>query len=202
MTDAPEHRCIQLAKDAKLAVAKRRLSEQESRRFDNPLNGSFEIVWEVGWRRRTKQILLVPLALVLMALLVPLAYLVHMWDVRDERRALKQQIRELSSTVPSDVPSNKTIEALWTHCGLESRALSWDESLELLAKWLGILYGETCASTIDVESRATGKAKAHKAANLPYYEGKSEIHYHFSHPIESLIRELSQELPHYDKVVP
>ena len=102
-----EHRCIQLASDAKLTVAKRRLSELESIRFDSPLKGLGGFVWAADPRGKIKQILLVPLAL-----LGPLAYLAHIWGLREERRALKQQIRALSISVQSDVPSTKTIEAL------------------------------------------------------------------------------------------
>ena len=107
-----EHRCIQLASDAKLTVAKRRLSELESIRFDSPLKGLGGFVWAADPRGKIKQILLVPLAVLFMALLVPLAYLAHIWGLREERRALKQQIRALSISVQSDVPSTKTIEAL------------------------------------------------------------------------------------------
>ena len=202
MTDTLEHRCIQLASDAKLTVAKRRLSELESIRFDSPLKGLGGFVWETDSRRKIQQILLVPLAVLLMALLVPLAYLVHIWGIREERRALKRQIRALSMSVQSDVPSTKTIEALWKHCGLESRALSWDECLELLARWIGILYGEACASNINVESRALAIAQRQVEANMPFYEGKERPHFHFTPPIEALVGVLSNELPHYDKVVP
>jgi len=191
-----------LASDAKLTVAKRRLSELESIRFDSPLKGAGEFVWAADSRGKIKQILLLPLAVPLMALLVQLAYLVHLWGIREERRALKQQVRALSISVPSDVPSTKTIEALWKHCGLESRALSWDERLQLLARWIGILYGEACASNINVESRARTIAQRQVEANRSFYEGKERPHFHFTPPIEALVGVLSNELPHYDKVVP
>ena len=199
MTDTIEHRCIQLATDAKLTVAEHRLSELKSVRFDSPLRGLGGFVRETDMRRIIKQILLAPLAVLLMALLVPLAYLVHIWGIREERRALKQQIRALSISVQADVPSTKTIEALWKHCGLESRALSWDECLELLARWLGILYGEACASTINVESRARAIAQRQVEANRSFYEDKGGPHFHFTPPIEALVGVLSNELPHYDK---
>jgi len=197
-----EHRCIELASDAKLTVAKRRLSELDSIRFDSPLRGLGEFVWAEDSRGKLKQILLVPLAVLFMALLVPLAYLAHVWGIRKERRALKRQIRAGSISVLSDVPSTKTIEALWKHCGLESRVLFWDECLELLARWIGILYGEACASTINVESRALAIAQRQVEANRSSCEGKGGPHFHFTPPIEALVGVLSNELPHYDKVVP
>lgn len=193
---------MQLATDAKLAVAKRRLSELKRWRFDSPLGQFGGIAWETDPRKRIKQILFLPLGLVavlVLALLVPLAYLAHILEIHKARRALKQQILALCSSAISKAPSSKTLEELWYQCGLDyGSALSTEERLELLAKWLVVLYGETRASAINLETRVTAIGQRRVAANMPYYEGKEAPHFHFSPPIESLVRELSHELPHYN----
>jgi hypothetical protein len=209
MSNNREIQCIKRANEAKVASAQRRLKElcEDGLSFDSPLGGGF---WGIDWKKepkeRIKQILLMPIAFVLiifLALMVPIAYLFHLLGVRKKKQSIKNEIAENSQSLNNiEAPTIKTLESLWHLHGLDKYQYNSDEQFALLADWIEILYGKKIAESLNVKQRVEAIADSHIKANQPYYEGESgAAHFFFTPPLESLIRKLSEELCKYDQVV-
>lgn len=208
MGSSREHQCIKAASEARIASAQRRLDNlrDNGMPFDSPLSG---FTWGIEWKdrpgERIKQILLFPVAFILitfLALMVPVAHLMHQVAIHKKKQNLKKEItdEEVNPDIAS-TPKIKTLGALWQLHGLDEYKHSSDERVELLSKWLEILYEKNVVVDLDINNRVKAIAASHVEANRPYYEGQNgAAHFHFVSPVESLIRELSEELPEYDEI--
>lgn len=204
-----ELQCLEKAHEARIASARRRLEDLRKNGvpFDSPLSGfSVGIDWKDEPRERTKQILFMPIAfflVVFLALMVPVMYILHLLEVQNQKRSLKTEIAgENIKPTNTETPTIKTLESLWQLHGLNEYKYSSAERLELLSKWIEILYGKKIAEGLNLNQRVEAIAIRHVEANRPYYEGKSEaLHFSFVSPVDSLMRELSEELPEYDQSV-
>lgn len=136
-----------------------------------------------------------------LALMVPVAYILHLLEVQNKKRSLKTEIAgENINPTNTETPTIKTLESLWQLHGLDEYKYSSEERLELLSEWIEILYGKRIAEGLNLNQRVEAMAIRHAEANRPYYEGKSDApHFYFVSPVDSLIRELSEELPEYDQ---
>lgn len=190
-----------------MASARRRLEDLRKNGvpFDSPLSGfSVGIDWKDEPRERTKQILFMPIAFFLvafLALLVPVMYILHLLEVQNKKRSLKTEIAgKNTNPTNTETPTIKTLESLWQLHGLDEYKYSSEDRLELLSKWIEILYGKRIAEGLNLNQRVEAMAIRHAEANRPYYEGKGDaLHFHLVSPVGSLIRELSEELPEYDQ---
>lgn len=162
-----------------------------------------EIKWETDPGKRLRQIILLPVVLfivLLSALLTPPMYFMHLWDRYRAWHELKRMIAlDPSSAADAESPAEKSIADLWSLHGLNESGSSIDERLELLSKWVAILYGERTATELDIKQRHAAIAERQFKANRSWYEGKEDaFHFMFSPPMRVLIEQLSQELPSYD----
>lgn len=74
--------------------------------------------------------------------------------------------------------------------------------MQLLSEWLDILYGNGTAERVDPEGRLRAIMHRRVEANRPYYEGDSDTpHYAFVDPMETLIAEVSADLPLYSELM-
>ena len=199
-----ELKCIELSREAKLSSARKLLSDLKSEKlsFENPLGDlSGGVEWSESLSERVKQVLLLPIAFLLMFFVyatVPIVYLLDLWNLVQKKRDIKFKIKELETgNLPNQFPTKKILEELWLIHGMSSRKYSSDEALGLLERWLDTLYGDE-VSKLQLSVRIKEICNRQMKTNLPYYEGKpNAAHFHFIAPIEVLIQELSLELPEY-----
>ncbi|MEW6077103.1 MAG: hypothetical protein AB1724_04790 [Thermodesulfobacteriota bacterium] len=111
-----------------------------------------------------------------------------------------KKIRALESATLSDkAPKEKTLSALWQIYGMAPPAIYYlapdDYGLDLLKKWIEILYGRKTLDELDLDRRieqiAEGYARAHR--------NNEGIRFVFGPPVETLINQLSTELPPYEE---
>lgn len=203
MMSPKERRCLHASLQATSHVAERHLLEVErvGRPFDNPLSGLRRIEWRRSTIGKLKQVLLLPVAVVLVGLLglaVPFLYLGHLWSVTSEKRELRRRASRRGSRAKIAAPEIKTIAALWAVYGLQGVEYEEHDQIEVLLQWLRILYGKDFAESIDLDERLESIKYRHRQANRPYVEGvPGAAHYRFVPAIEVLVNELSQELPYY-----
>ena len=202
-----EYQCITAGRQARVASAQRRLDDlyDNGKPFDNPLGGvSWDLDEDGAARNKIKKILLLPVAVLLIAfstlLVVPIAYLAHRWDIYKQKQTLKREVAD-EKTRPSDteLPALKTLDALWQLHGLLESKYSSDERLDLLSQWLEILYGTDVAEDLAIKHRVDAIGARHLKANRSYHEYQyGAAHFNFAAAVESLIRQLSDELFEYD----
>jgi hypothetical protein len=193
--------CIRKARAMKIQIAEEALAalSMKGSSWKSPMSGVMLIDRHASTGAIVKQIALMPITLVLLlilALLTPFAYVVHLRNLVRERAMLKDEIRRLgSSPLPLDEVSERTLLALWSHCGL-SNAECPAAKLDLLCQWVDILYGSGRASELKIRERLSEIGRRMSEANRPYYDGiEGALRYHFGDPIDTVITELSEELP-------
>lgn len=206
MNDRREIECARLAWLAKIDAAKQErlygLTEIESAwlaeedgakkerscKFKNPLA-------EMGF----KQLLLLPIALIVVFFTVILKSIEYIWGCLESCQKaweLRKKINKGFDSTEFLSPKSKTLDALWRACDLFEE-LSAEHSVELLNKWLVVLYGQELAESVNVEARIDTIIQQQLKANLPFYEGSNAPHFHFASPTKVLIRELTEKLPPY-----
>jgi len=196
-----ERTCIVQSHQAHLGSARRRLSDGCS--FDSPLKGfTGGVKWEVSYRRRIKQVALLPVALSFVFLLVaamPVMYLAHRWALIQRKRKTVKEIRALEKEDQPwmDVPDKKVLEHLWAHHGLHADGHNIDEKIELLNRWVITLYGQEVADAHSIKAQFDEIGLKQLEANRGYYEGQEDSHIHFASPFDALLAKLSKELPAY-----
>jgi hypothetical protein len=149
-----------------------------------------------------KQVVLMPIALMLiliLALLAPFDYGAHLRKLARKRARLKDEIRRLNvRSVPLEA-SERTLRTLWSHCELD-RAPHVSTNLDLLCQWIDVLYGSGSSVELKIREREREIGRRMSEANRPYNEDvQGAIHYYFGPPIDALIEELSEELPLFPK---
>ena len=130
---------------------------------------------------------------------MPIEYAIHLKQLYDEKTNLITHMRDLkNNSLWLDSPEYKDIESLWFLYGMKKFYYSPDERTDLLEKWLEILYGATIADNLDIKNRIKEIQCRQSKAHSDYHEGRSNIHFHFGLPVDSLIRALADELPLYE----
>ena len=199
-----ERCCIVISHQARLAAANARLAELEKNGipFDSPISGiAGGIEWEENIGGRIMQAAILPLVLVFslfLYVMTPVAYIQHLRKVHQKKKELEREIQAIESELLSDqVPDRKDVESLWRLHGLDERKYSLDERVNLLSNWIDTLYGKDASNNLRLKSKAEDIAERNFKANLPCYEDKDAPHFRFVSPVDSMARQLSEELPPY-----
>jgi hypothetical protein len=129
----------------------------------------------------------------------PISYILHLRKAHQKKKELEREIREIETeSLSGQVPDEKDVESLWRLHGLDERECSLDMRLTLLDAWISILYGKGVSENVGLRSRGEGIAERRFNINLPYYQGKEGApHFLLASPVDTLVRQLSDELPPY-----
>ena len=199
-----ERCCIEKSHQARLAAAQDRLLvlEKKAIPFDGPgLSLADGIEWKENVISTIVQIALLPLILLLDLVAISITLItcvLHSWKSHNYKQMLKREIKALETESLSDqVPDKKDLESLWMLHGLEKSKYSSNERLCLIETWIVILYGTDETKNINLKQKANEISKRQMKANLHWYEDKGAAHFLFSSPVDSLIRQLSEELTPY-----
>lgn len=225
VNDSPVAQCIREARSIKLKVVEKQLAAlsvagSSWSSWQGPLSGVVLFDRHANARTIVKQIVFLPIILIVIPILALMALFDYVAHLRKRARmmaALRDEIRRLRSCpLPLGEASVGTLDALWSLHGLENDPLSFHDdlatwaflhgphndvdhsemALNLLCQWVDILYGTGRSVDLKIHERAREIERQMGEANRPYYEGqKGAPHYHFGSPLESLIKELSDELP-------
>jgi hypothetical protein len=209
MVLSEEIKCIEMARVARLRSAQGNLIVlEQGMPYSGPMSGIFGRKGDKSDPLTMKKILFFPIAIFLiglLALMTPFDYIGERRKHAKRKSKLRAMIKELDAPVASpQVPTVKTIEALWNLHGLEDQnywersGFSQETRLDVLSKWVETLYGqETCLNT-KLHERAADTLRRQAAANRPWYQGDpTAAHFHFVELVTGLVRDLSDELPPY-----
>ncbi|MGB5218471.1 MAG: hypothetical protein WBN66_09235 [Smithella sp.] len=98
----------------------------------------------------------------------------------------------------SNIPKDNTLWSLWRLYGLDKDTFSSDERISLVRDWLDTLYGKEVTIKLNIEKKIRETMELHAKANEPYFQRKvGAAHFYFMNPVDSVIRNLSKELPSY-----
>ena len=200
-----ERDCIEIACQARQAAATARLAELKKNGvpFENPISDlAGGITWNESLVGKLKQIALLPLLLVYVLVafaMVPIFYILNLWDVYLKKKELKREIKALEvESLSDEVPDEKDVKSLWRLHGFEERECSLDEKLNLLSDWIRTLYGRDVLMNLRLQSRVDKIAEIRVKVNLPYYRGEEGAgHFILAPTVDTLLRQLSEELPLY-----
>lgn len=200
-----ERTCIEKSHEARLAAAKARLAELEKNGipFDSAFSGMIgRIEWHEGIVGKLLQIALLPLELVFVLVAIvmtPIAYIKHLCKIRQKKKEIEKEILVLEAEQLSDqVPDVKDVESLWRIHGLDERKYSLTERASLLESWVGVLYGKDVSDKLRLKFRAGVIARRNLRANQCCYEDMDAPHFRFASPVDTLVRQVSEELPAYE----
>ncbi|MDB4522194.1 hypothetical protein N9100_02140 [Gammaproteobacteria bacterium] len=192
--------CILKACDAKLVIARSELADIVSFK-----NSPFDILGDVRWHKTTSgkalQVVGVLILIPLLLIWTVLTYIIGLIVISQ-----KIMVLWLKTIMPglllklTDESEERSLHTLWDNYGLDRYESSADNRLALLECWLRILYGAG-AEELQLKDRVNAISQRHIESNQSYYEGTGGPHYNFLPPVDSLIRELSSELPQYEKWV-
>jgi hypothetical protein len=195
--DIPVNLCIKAARAMEVRIAEEKLAAL-SVKWERPMSGVTLIDRHANARTILLQVALLPITSILILVLVLLTPFMYLSDLRQLGRktaALTDEIRRLrASPLPPNDPSVRTLQALWSHCGINN-ALHPSAKLDLLCEWVDIFYGPGYSAELKIRERAREIGRRNVHANLPYYEGKGAPRWFFQPPVDTLITELSDELP-------
>jgi hypothetical protein len=201
-----ERQCVEQALIVKSNSAQRQLTDLRKNGIpiDHLLSGfTTQVEWEKEPRKRIIQILLMPpvITLVIFVFLLsfPIAYVLNIRATHIKKRDLEKEIKLCDLNLEStNKPNIKTVESLWELHGLDDNKYTMDECIDLLSKWIKILYGADIAMNINIRQRVDTIATNRMELNRPYYENHSDgIHFHFGPIFPSVLSLISKELPEY-----
>jgi hypothetical protein len=201
-----EEKCIAKTREYELRLAREDLEIQIDlfERFEFPLEGVFHITWEASLAGKVKQVLILPIAFILilfLVLLTPLMYIDYTLKKKRRKAHLTKTMQPTQDNkLDVEFPGKKTIYALWAANRPSSGKLKAFHRLDLLYEWVDILYGEGTARRLKLRRRGTKIVQRQVEANAAYYEEENAPHFFFKQPAEILAEQLSQELPFYDGV--
>jgi len=201
--DEIELKCCSYANSTKKLCIEKELNEFKILKvpFENPAEGISlkEIEWNKNIIKRILQVLFLPLILLLTHIIaVPFVYILHLLNTWIEKRDLKKSLNKHTMDISNwQPPRCKTIFELWNYLELDYSD-HYDALKNILNEWLTIIYGEEISQNIEIDSRLKEIAESHSKANKDYYDGvPGAPHFTFASPLETLIRNLSDELPNY-----
>jgi hypothetical protein len=201
-----ERQCVEQALIVKSNSAQRQLTDLRKNGIpiDHILSGfTTQVEWEKEPRKRIIQILLMPpvitLVILVFLLTFPIAYVLNIRTTHIKKRDLEKEIKLCDLNLEStNKPSIKTVESLWELHGLDDNKYTMDECVDLLSKWIKILYGADIAMNVNIRQRVDTIAANRIELNRAYYENHSDgIHFHFGPIFPSVLSLISKELPEY-----
>ena len=207
MENSKELRCIKIATEARVAIAKNDLARlrEDPPSFESPLAGfAWNFKWEKDVSGRRSQVLLMPvgvLAIGFLALMIPVSYCMNLFEIWQRKHKLKKKIKAHISLVDPQYPAQKTIESLWRVHGFAKYEASMEEQASLLERWIEILYGKDAVLGLNLCERLEGIIKNRIKGDLAYFDGESDVRCFFGPPAETLVCQLSDEFPNYDFVI-
>lgn len=159
--------------------------------------------WEENVGGKIKQIVLLPVMLVMYSFLLimtPFIYAVHWRNVHKEKSKLRDEINRWSSEPRSfKVPDSKQLASLWAVHGLESYGYAFEIQVDLLREWLDILYGNDISDALHLRDRISEIETQQADTRIQFNKKNRQIpHVTLTPPIPTLIRRLSDELPPYE----
>jgi hypothetical protein len=168
-SDAKELACMRLVSEMRLEALHRELEEHARR---PPRSGPWKALHPFAYRREQRKF-------------------------QKDQRWLEQRIATIRGEAPPRSPSKKTLYALWDSCDLTGVAIGLDAGATLIGKWIAVLYGDDTARRINVLYRAHQVA----AEQAEQETAGAEVGdmWDFAPPIETLLYQLSEELPEYDQ---
>lgn len=203
MTSSKELGCIDAAKKAKISSARRSLEDfcKNGDAFDNPLKGIGDaLTLKLNHVKKIKQIFFIPFGITILFLITPLMYICHLFKLHDTKSSLKKELaHEKIKNENLKSPTNKTLESLWELYGLDRHKYCHTERMDLLSKWIRILYENKTLEKLNINQMVHQIGLKNSNLNRKWFEGdKSAPHYCVTPIVDSLIRKLSDDLPKYD----
>jgi hypothetical protein len=204
MSVSNEQKCMLKVREFELKFARKSLANfaKTCGEFEFPFAGIEGFIWEKTLSGKTRQILLLPVAFVLilfLILLTPIAYILHLKHVIHKKSEINKNIKRLEAEpLPSKFPDEKTIYNIWRLHELDTHVYYLHDRLDLLCDLVDILYGEGVSQKLMLSDRAGKIQQNHNNANTPYYQGKSAPFYIFKDTVDVLVEELAEELLPYD----
>ncbi|MBA6336669.1 hypothetical protein H4J57_05575 [Colwellia sp. BRX8-7] len=197
-----ERLCVEQALIVKSNSARRQLADlcKNGIPIDHPLSGfTIQVEWKKELIKKIIQTLLMPLVIFLLLLTLPIAYMFNIWTFHRKKRDLEKEIKLCDLNFEGTNNLNiKTVESLWELHGLDDNKYTLDECIDLLSKWIKILYGADLAMNINIRQRVDTIAANRIELNRAYYENESDgIHFHFAPIFPSIIVLISNELSAY-----
>jgi hypothetical protein len=172
--------------------------------IEHPLSGfTTQVEWKKEPRKRIIQVLLMPpvitLVIFVFLLTFPIAYVLNIRTAHIKKRDLEKEIKLSDLNFGStNKPNIKTVESLWELHGLDDSKYTMDECIDLLSKWIKILYGVDIAMNVNIRQRVDTIAANRIELNRAYYEKHGDgMHFHFAPIFPSVLSLISKELPEY-----
>jgi len=159
-------------------------------------DGKFD--WKLSLEGKLFQIVFWPAAILLVILMALVTSVVNFFEQLGRRNTLKREKRQLARlSVPYEVPAKKNLNALWCHYRFGKR-FGDDCGIQLLDRWIEILYGRETAARLDLKTRAVEIRARQFKLNDGWYRGDADApHFFFVPHIDGLARELANKLPPY-----
>lgn len=205
MPSHKELKCIDAAREAKIFYAKRRLDEfcKNGKHFENPLSGIGDALkLKLSPVKKIKQVVFMPVGIVILCLFTPVMYAIHLIEIYGKKSRLKKELAHEKTRIedPKDL-KNKTLESLWKIYGLDWHKYTHDERIDLLSKWIAILYGEKTLKKLNITQMVHAIEVKNSNLNRSYFEGKNNTPHFFTRPtVDILIEKLSKDLPKYELI--
>ncbi|MDQ5985088.1 MAG: hypothetical protein CSYNP_00792 [Syntrophus sp. SKADARSKE-3] len=200
-----ERACIRKARQTRVSAAQARLNDIAENGI--PYESPFRIIkdkmaWEDNIGGIIKQIILLPVMIVIFSFILviaPFSYTIYLRDVRKEKLKLKDEINRWSAEPHSfKVPDIKQLATLWSVHGIEPYKYSFETQLFLLGQWLDILYGKKVSETLNLDDRIAEIQNQQSMSSLDALKKLNKQDVPIVPPIAMLIRRLSDELPPYE----
>lgn len=205
MPSHKELKCIDAAREAKIFYAKRRLDEfcKNGKHFENPLSGIGDALkLKLSPVKKIRQVAFMPVGIVILCLFTPVMYAIHLIEIYGKKSRLKKELALEKTGIDDPIDlKNKTLESLWKIYGLDRHKSTHDERIDLLSKWIAILYGEKTLKKLNINQMAHAIGVKNSNLNRLYLEGTKNTPHFFIRPIvDILIEKLSKDLPKYDLI--
>jgi hypothetical protein len=202
MTICKEIRCINVAKEVKIFYAQQRLDNfcKKSKKLENPLSG-IKYAPLFNSSKTIKQLAFIPIGISVLFLLTPVMYAINQIESYKNKISLKKELNHIKTKKNIKFPKNKTLKSLWEIYGLEQYKYTHDERMDLLSKWITILYCKETLERLNISQMASAIGDKNSNLNHPYFEDKKNVpHYYVKPIVEILIEKLSESLPVYGLV--
>lgn len=158
------------------------------------------LTWKPTLIGRIGQALVFPLAFLLVAVMALFNALLDFYEEWQRKRELQKKKKALAAvTPPYQLPDEKSFAALWRYYGLD-RECDLDSHIEVMERWIEILYGREVLQRFDLKARADTILNRNVLANDPWHKGdENAAHFHFIPVADSLLRGLARDLPPYER---
>lgn len=156
------------------------------------------IEWKPSLFGKIFQITLTPVTVLLLITLAPLMSftdVIQRWQFKRQFRKEQLEI-EAAISKPYTRTEPKSIVSLWRFYGI-NESFGFQQQLHLVEKWIEILYGSNTLNQYDLKSRSDSISRKNYEANTPYYKGEDAPHFFFKPVVDTLVREIANELPPY-----